>query len=371
MRSAFAIHRAFLRVALSGGLVFAWVMFLDWQFGRTGELSAALSETALAFALFQIVVILTTPLAARFFASGMVRGMILALVALAASLTALGGAIAGAVDPGSGIVAFAILLGFYRGFYATPFTLVQGGIGLESTVIEIVFACVPLEVGFMLEGGGIVPAAVLFGAAFFALLSIIPLLRFNAYERFEWSYRETFGMLLEPVHRAFVVGSAVRGFEGAALFFLWPLFVFVMLGYSAFGLGVVLTASLLLVVAAHALFSHPKRAPSPLTTAIVATGSWIARFFAIGPVSIVLVQAAGTGDPRRMREYLMNETYADGGSFLDEVTALKEIALAFGRLVFVLLFAGLVSVASFGVAVATVFALAAIAAAYAAFSPGR
>lgn len=371
MRSAFAVHRALLRVALSGGLLFAWVMFLSWQFGRTGQLSSALQEVALSFALFQIVVILMTPVAGRFFANGMVRAMILALVALAASLIVLGAAISGAIDPGSGIVAFAVLLGIYRGFYATPFALVQNGLGIESAMIEIVFACVPLEVGFMLEVLGAAPAAVLFGAAFFALLSILPLVRFNAYERFEWNYRETFGMLLEPVHRTFVVGSAIRGFEGAALFFLWPLFVFIMLGYSAFGLGVVLTASLLLVVAAHALFSHPKRTPSPLTSAVVATGSWIARFFAIGPVSIVLVQAAGTSDPRRMREYLMHETYADGGSFLDEVTALKEIALGLGRLVFVLLFAGLMNVASFGVAVATVFALAAFAAAYSAFSPAR
>lgn len=366
MRSAFAIHRALLRVALSGGLLFAWVIFLEWQFARTGTLSVALGQAALAFAFFQIVVILATPVAARFFAGGMVRAMILALAALAASFVALGATVSGAVDPGSGIVAFAALLGIYRGFYATPFALVQGGLGMESTLLEIVFACVPLEVGFMLEAAGVSAAAVLFGAAFFALLSIVPLMRFNAYERFEWSYRETFGMLLEPVHRSFVVGSAVRGFEGAALFFLWPLFVFVMLDYSALGLGVVLTASLLLVIAAHALVSHPRRAPSSLTTAIAATGSWIARFFAVGPVSIVLVQAFGTGDARRMREHLMNETYADGGSFLDELTALKEISLALGRLAFVLFFAALVHIGSFGVAVATVFALAAVAAAYSA-----
>jgi len=371
MKIAFAIHRAFLRIALSGGVLFAWVMFFDWQLAQTGQLAASLRETTLAFALFQIVVILATPLAGQFFAGGMVRAMVLSLVALAASLSILGATIAGVVAPPYGSVAFSILLGLHRGFYATPFSLVQGGLSIKNIVIEVIFACVPLEVGLMVEMLGVVSPAVLFGAAFFALLSIVPLLRFDAYERFEWTYRETFGMLWEPAHQAFVVQSMLQGFEGAALFFLWPLFVFIMLGYSVFGLGVVMTASFLLVIAAHAIVSEPKRTPSPLTTAIIATGSWIARFFAIGPVGIVLVQVFGTGNPRRMREYLMNDVFADSGSFLDEITILKEIALALGRLIFVLLFAGLAAIVSFGVAVATVFALAALAAAYSALVPAR
>ncbi|HVU75437.1 MAG TPA: hypothetical protein VHD38_01190, partial [Candidatus Paceibacterota bacterium] len=55
------IHRALLRIALSAGHVFAWILILQYFFVRYGTLEAGIISTLLTFALAQVVTVLLTP----------------------------------------------------------------------------------------------------------------------------------------------------------------------------------------------------------------------------------------------------------------------------------------------------------------------
>lgn len=367
MIGAFLIHRALVRAALSGVLLFSWVLLFAWELARVQSLPQALGETALAYALSQIAIVLGTPLAARNYERGMVRLMILSLLLLAGALVFLAQTLLGAFDAQWGIPLFALCAGLFRALYGTPFALMSPDLYSSNPLLEILLACVPAVAGLALTAYG-QPTLLLYLGAGVSVLSALFLLRFEGYERFEWTYRETFGMLLEPAHRNYVAESIVRGIEGASLFLIWPLFVFIVLGMSYFGLGTVLTATALLLLALRGVPTRHVHMRSPVASAAVAGGSWIARIFAVGPLAIVAVQFLGAAtDPRRAHAQVLQDHFADGGTFLDEVTVLKEVSLGLGRLIIALVFAALVATVAFSWAVGLTFATAGAAAAVSAF----
>lgn len=368
MRFAFTLHRLLARASLSAGMLFAWVMLFVWELEHTQSLTTALSETAFAYALSQIVLILLAPWAGRLYARGAIRVMVSAMILLAGALVGLGVALQGGFVPVWGLIAFALLAGAYRALYATPFALVQHDMHEERYWFDVALAYIPLLVGLVLTQHMMNESAVLFVAAACALLAIVPLVRFEAYEKYEWSYRETFGMLLEPVHRSFVGHSFIRGIEGAALFFAWPLFVFIILGQSYLALGLVYSVTAFLLIALRLAAPEKPIISTPLMAATVTGASWLARIVAVGPLAIIGLQVVGAGvGKRRMHEHIVSDHFADGGTFLDEITTLKEVSLAGGRLVFALFFALVLHLCTPAWALGLTFVLAAVAGAIASY----
>lgn len=356
MIAAFSIHRMLLRAALSSALLFAWVLLYELELSLTGTIQSALAATALIFALSQAVLILATPLSAKLNEHGMVRSMILALCALAAAFALLGVAFL-TLSPLS-IALFGILAGIYRAFYAIPLALMRDDLSVARQAVEVVIASIPAVAGIVLAGG--YEAWVLIAGSALALASIIPLLRFEAYERFEWTYRETFGMLIEPAHRRYVKREFLRGIEAAALFALWPLFLFVIVVPSYAALGVIASGSLLLVLSVRALVQRPLVA-DPAARAALTGGAWVARLAVGGPIAAIVVETTHhAGVSRHMPTH---DAAADRGTFLDEVTALKEVALGFGRLSLALIFALALAFASPAYAFGFAFIVAAASAA--------
>lgn len=356
MIAAFSIHRILLRTALSAALLFSWVMLYELERSLYGSIPRALVETALIFALSQAILVLATPLSAKLNEHGMVRSMILALCALAAGFAVL--AVAHLSGSTLSIALFGVFTGIYRAFYALPLALMRDDLSLARQAVEVVIASVPLVAGLVLAAG--YAPWLLIAAAAFTLASIVPLLRFEAYERFEWTYRETYGMLLETAHRGYVQREFLRGMEAAALFALWPLFIFVIIIPSYAALGIIASASLLLVLAARALITRPL-VTDPAARAALSGGAWVARIAVGGPIAAIAVEAthhAGIG-----RDMPAHDIVADRGTFLDEVTALKEISLGLGRMVLALVFAAVLLVASPVVAFGAAFIAAAASAA--------
>lgn len=367
--AAFTLHRLLMRIGTSAGMLFAWVMFFAWELSVQLSLTVALSETAFAYALSQIVLILLLPLAGRLYARGIARVMMAAILALAGAYIALAGALTAAFEPLAALAAFAILAGAYRALYATPFALMHQDLHEDRYWFDIAVAYVPLLVGAVLAAGYAAESTILYAAAVFAVMSVIPLTRFEAYERYEWTYRETFGMLLEPAHRGYVWQGFVRGIEGAALFFAWPLFVYVILGQSYLALGLVFSVSAFLLLALRLAVPEKPIIETPLLAAAVVGSSWLARIVAIGPLPIIALQVLGTGaHERRIHEHVVHEALADGGTFLDELTTLKEVSLGFGRLFFALALAFMLQAFAPLWSLGFAFVLAAIAGAFAAYA---
>jgi hypothetical protein len=361
MRISFSLHRFLLRTALSSAQVFVWVILYQLEMARSASISHALLDTISVFALSQIFVILASPLAGKLFAKGMVRSMVLALAALATSLVLLGAYATGLVDPWC-IIGFGIGMGLYRAFYSTPFALMRKDLSISASLMETVLACVPAISGIYLSRGDV--STVLYIAAAFTVAAIIPLFRFEAYERYEWTYRESFGMLLEPVHRKFVLQGLVRGFEGATLFVVWPLFLFIELMPDFAVLGAVITASILVILALRNMTTRRKPVHTASLSAALVGGAWIGRMTPAGPLAAVIAQAVG-GFPQTSVPAVLgsHDVFADGGSFLDEITTLKEISLGLGRLLLALLFAGVMALHGEETAFAASFILAALCAA--------
>lgn len=337
MTTAFTLHRLFSRIVLAATSVFAWVLVFDLKLSLATSLATAFAETTLLFALSQIALLLLAPAAAQLYTRGMTRLMLFGTLAAAAAYALLAVSILGFYVPYC-LSAFAVLLGASRALYATPFSLIQHDMGRDSYAHEFLYSLIPLAAAFALGQGPLAQAYVLLAGAALTIFAALFLMRFEAFETFSWRYRETFGMLLEPAHRTFTIEHLLKGYEGAALFFAWPIFVYLILGHAYLPLGVVMTASLLgLMVVRILLPQHDEG--TPLFAAVLAGGVWLMRIVAVGPVAVVLLQLAGTaGAPHRIRAAQTGNFSADADTFLDEVSVLKELALALGRGIFAVVF---------------------------------
>lgn len=208
----------------------------------------------------------------------------------------------------------------------------------------------------------------LFGAGALILCSALPLIRVReVYERFSWRYRETFAHLMDRAHRAYVSRSILEGMVGAALLLLWPIAVFLIVGWSYGVLGLVLSLTFLIAIFGRGVVRQVLRRmrvhESRIIGGLLAASPWLLRLLVASPLSIVLVDSYfyTTSSLRHGLDHPVFEQSSDGGSYVDEYTALKEMGLAIGRITTCALAVGFALVLSLPFALIGAFALAALA----------
>lgn len=361
----FSTHRFLTRVALSSAHIFAWLFVFQYFFVVTNSLLQSLVAAALSYALAQTIAVLLTPFTARRLRHG-IRGMLVnALLALSAAFAVL--AIAFSGELGSipvGIVVFAICMGLYRSLYWIPYELASKKYS-ESKWSELLLALVPAIAGYAISHSAAAPLYVLAFASLVALVAIIPVYSFkNTHEGFSWKYRETFRHLFTKAHRLPLLQAICNGFEGATLLLLWPIAVFVLLDWSYFALGLVLSATYVCTIVAR-MFIHPvhKRMQTPILLSILTVSGWMLRGTVAAPISIVLVDTyyqSGSGISQRGVDMLTSEQSADSNSYIDEFTALKDMGQGIGRILFCLLLFVLASFFSFASLALVLFGAAAL-----------
>lgn len=372
----FATHRFLTRLALSSAHVFAWLFVFQYFFVATGSVVGSIGGAALAYALAHAISVLLTPFAARRLRHG-VRGLLInALLSLSVAFAVLAAAFSGLIGSlGLGVAMFAVCMGVYRALYWVPYE-VAAKKSSESAYLEFFFACVPAVAGVYMSTTSFAPIMVLALASATALLAAVPLLRIkNSQEGFGWSFRQTFHQLFERERRLPLLQAVLNGFEGAALLLLWPIIIFVSLNWSYSTLGMVFSATLLIgLLARYALGAeHEKMHVPPLQAAVTVSG-WVLRGTVAAPIAIVLVDSyyhAGSGSATRGINLVTSEQAADGNSYIDEFTALKDMGQGIGRIVFCLVLAAFASAASFSVLVVGMFGLAGCAAVLSIVLAGR
>ena len=288
-------HRFLMRFASAAVGAFVWIFLFQYYSAFEGTIGRALTETLLLYALCQSITLLVTPFAAARLRGGMRRGIIYGALAFAAALVYGGALLTGAFPRGTAI--FAILLGSYRALYRVPYAVERAGSGeppQPSLAAEVTLALAPLFAGAFVSAGvygaRYGAAGLLFIGAIVALTALLPLTWVpNVHERFSWGYRESFARLFAPENRVVFKSAVARGMGGALLFLILPLGAFFAFGGSYLVLGAFFSMVLFVFLISR---SSLRRAPV--------------------------------------------EEYADGGSYLDEFTALKEMGLACGRLALVL-----------------------------------
>lgn len=371
---ALRLHRFFLRVALAGATVFAWIFVFQYFYLVSPDAAYALARTALLYALSQTITCLATPYTARLLHYGSRRTIIFALLAASVGFVFLGGAFGGyfGVSIAGGIIVFAFALGLYRALYWIPYEIELGEVTRTSRGMnipsELFVALAPLGAGLFITTSGEAPMLVLFLAAILILVSILPLSGAREVrERFSWGYRETFAHFLGRENREFVTKALLEGMSGAALLLLWPIAVFLIVGWSYGMLGIVLSFTFLVAIFARTLVRRFLRRvrvhESRWINALLAISPWLLRLVVATPLSIVLVDSYfyTTAPARQGIDPYVFEQSSDGGSFVDEYTALKEMGLTIGRVVTCVVAAALALLISLPVAFIGTFVLAALA----------
>jgi len=335
------IHRLLMRAALAFGNLFSWIFVFEFFYLYSYSLPIALSRVALLYALAQVVSSLLIPLSARYLGNGMRREMVFGAISCASALIFLGALFQGVLGPlyGIGIALFAIFFGFYRAFYWVPY-------GIESEQFkntaslpgEILVALMPALAGVLFILRNDSETLTLFLAALLVVFSLIPLIFVpETYERFGITYRDAFAALFIRGQRGVVWSAFVDGVQGAALLIFWPLAIFIVVGGSYAMLGIIFSITCLILIAIRLLLdrTHSQfliKVSLPVRIAIVSS-AWIARPVVGSPATAVLADSyLHLGNAHYSVDHPAFEQSADLGHYIDEVTVMREIGLAFGRI---------------------------------------
>ncbi len=367
--SDLSLHRTLYRAALASSHIFAWVLLFD-ALRVFGSLYAALALVTLLYAISHTLSLFFTPLAGMSLGHSVKRTLSLAVLSYTLALTTLILAFSGIFGSTKasaliGCIGFVIFYALHRALYFAPFSVEASLVENRTTTLtEVVLAVLPVATGVLL----MLPSGYVYAlglSAVIALLSLLPVRTLpERYERFEWSYGDAFFALFVRGHRRLVLGSLADGMQAAGLLFFWPLALFFIVSGSYLSLGFVLALTLLLTMLLRHLL-HPylstKIVWSPDTRATVMLSSWLMRFSAFSPLSAAIADTVYyTGSTHRVYalDPLTLEQTADGGSYIDELTTLKEMAYAIGKIMLALIAVGAALTESLYVFFGTAFLLA-------------
>lgn len=369
---ALRAHRGMLRFALAASQLFVWVFIFQYFYLVSASSAAALARTVLLYALSQTITCLATPIAARFLRYGVRRTIVYGVISMAAASVVLGAAFSGYLGAQFelGLLCFAMLLGLYRALYWIPYELEAALTGSKRAMRisnEMLIALAPTFGGLFVATGALAPMWLLFLVAALCVVSIVALVGVpEVREGFSWGYRETFMHLMAREHREPVARAIREGMTGAALLLLWPIAAFLIVGWSYPALGIVFSLTFVLAILARPLAQRLLRAHtarSRFMEGFLAASPWALRLVVASPFSIALVDSYSYSvAPRRQgMDAPVFEQTADGGSYIDEYTALKEMSLTIGRLATCALAVALALLVSLPAAFIGTFALAALA----------
>ena len=196
------------------------------------------------------------------------------------------------------------------------------------------------------------------------VISLIPLWFIShTYERYSWGYVDTFMHLFARGNRPILLAHAANGAQGAVITIFWPIYVFILLDQRFAVLGIIASLTIVVVMALRTLvgrlfdtWSHKRML---VVGVVLATTGWVSKLFVQTPLEVFMADSYhnfGRTVNSLSFDATTYEQSADNGRYVDEYTALKEMALSVGRIVMLLLIAALVAVFDLRVA----FVLAAV-----------
>ena len=387
--NALFVHRFIFRLALATGNIFAWVIVFRVFFMTTRDLDnsleLSLASVAALYVLSHLVTFFLTPLSGMALRRGVRRALIIGTLVTAGSFGILATLF---LDPYFGnhffsiVATFAVVHGIYRALYWIPYKTAEAENVERSPKVlarEALVALMPAIAGYALSNFDNGLFILFMSSAAAMLLSTLSLARIReSYEAFDWTYGETFRQFSARANNVAVGLFILDGVQGAALLLIWPLAAFLILGQSFQSLGAILTATLCVAFLGRYLVRNFLRAfrlaRSPSVLAMIVFSSWIFRLAAGTPVQLLAVDVfynSGTSPRRFSIDTYAGEQSADGGHFVDEYTAIKEMGLSIGRIAISTLFIVLLLTTAESLAFAATLLAAAVAAAWSVFIAHR
>ncbi len=343
--AALFTQRVLIRLALQAFGVFAVVFLYE-------QLDSSLTDLLGVFALLYASTAALTPVAARLIGVLGIRTLI--ACALPALVGGVGALYFLASSPHTlslpaALIVFVVSEALYRALYWVPYQIdmarlsESGWRGRQLATLEngadILVTLAPFVGGYIVATTGF-SSLFLLGAGLICV-ALIPLGYIpTGYDRYTWSYQETFRQLVHPRNQPLVISHLAEGIQSAMVLIAWPLAVYLIIGKEYVMLGAVATFTLLIVLVTRAvtgsLFDRWNKRRILLYGAIISAGGWVLKIFVGSPFQVVIVDGfhgIGRTVHHTSIEALTYEQAADSGRYIDEYTVLKEIALNAGRVV--------------------------------------
>jgi len=355
--------RTLMRISLGVLGVFLPIFFFQ-EFGYDLQLVIAIYTSVFGLHL------LLTPISARLLSTlGTRRMLMLGMVFAIFSIMAL---YYFPEMPEYATVAYIFFVAVYRALYWVPYhvdfsnaldTSMRGRqLAILRNVASVVLVAVPMVGGFIITASGF--STVFLFSIVIMVISLIPLWFIShTYERYSWGYVDTFMHLFARGNRPILLAHAANGAQGAVITIFWPIYVFILLDQRFAVLGIIASLTIVVVMALRTLvgrlfdtWSHKRML---VVGVVLATTGWVSKLFVQTPLEVFMADSYhnfGRTVNSLSFDATTYEQSADNGRYVDEYTALKEMALSVGRIVMLLLIAALVAVFDLRVA----FVLAAV-----------
>ena len=171
-------------------------------------------------------------------------------------------------------------------------------------------------------------------------LSLIPLLSLsNVYEKFSWSYKQTWKKLLSKKYKAAMIAYYADGIESGIGMVIWPIFIYKLLNGNFISIGIISTLTIAITVLLELTlgkYADKKRNKKNVLrfNSILYSIGWIVKIFVITGFQVFLADAYHKITQALSKNTLAAITYdisADEGHYVDEFTVIKEMSLHAGR----------------------------------------
>jgi MFS family permease len=210
-------------------------------------------------------------------------------------------------------------------------------IGFLSSISSLVSIFIPIISGWVIANHGF---DVLFLIALFLVaVSIMPLFLVKpTYEKFTFSFIETWRHLFKGDYRRMLCSYFADGVEGTIGVVIWPIFMFQLLHGDFLKVGavsslIVLVSVVMRLVIGSYTDKFDKRRLLRWGSGLYAIG-WIMKMFVATSFHIFIASTYHNFAAIAMRtpfSALIYEKAADSGHYVDELTVLRELALNIGK----------------------------------------
>jgi len=269
-------------------------------------------------------------------------------------------------NPAYATVLYVVFVAIYRALYWVPYHVdftnaldehMRGRqLAILRNIASVVLVTVPMLGGVIIASAGFSAVFVLSIAVM--LVALIPLwFMGNTYERYSWGYIDTFMHLFARGNRNTFLAHFANGAQGIVILAFWPIYIFMLLDERFTVLGVIASLTIIVVIILRTIVGKLFDTWSPkrmlIVGVVMATTGWISKIFVQTPLEVFAADSYhnfGRTVNSLSFDATTYEQAADNGTYVDEYTALKEMALSIGRIVMLLLIAVLLSFFSIKVA---------------------
>jgi len=216
-------------------------------------------------------------------------------------------------------------------------------LGIMQATISLIGISLPAISGFIIVKFGFNWLFSL--ATILHLLSVIPLFSIpKKKETFSYKYFETWKKLFSKDNFHIFAAYFADGFQAAAGYICWPIFIFLILKGEYLSVGVVSTLIILITVVLRLIIGdlsdHQDKHKLLKAGSILFAGGWLFKTFVETAFQVFFVGAYHGLSEILMRsplDTLMYDGAADRGHYIDEYTVLREMSLFLGRIALLLL----------------------------------